>query len=190
MTDFLRKETHKVNSFLVLLITIVLVSFFITGCDLFKPQPATDFTLRDMNEEPYTLSSFAGRVIWLQFLNPETEGCKNVAERTRDRFQELIDDDFIIITVLIGNKIGDDDIPVDALICEDWVDTYTLNYPILYNNSIIGESVVDAWGMYNHEDKVPLTIIINKDFNLKFKHIGFVNWEEQIYNLIIRYKSD
>lgn len=121
---------------------------------------ATDFSLPDQNSVIRALSDYRGQVIVLDFSATWCGPCRYEAETSEAHFQQHKDQGFVIITVLI-----DSDVSVTT--CVDWADTYGITFPVLADESST------AWNIYNEEGYIPLNIVIDRDFVIQYKEVGY-----------------
>jgi hypothetical protein len=55
----------------------------------------------------------------------------------------------------------------DAADCATWVTKYGLTFPVVYDNNY------QIWNLYNDTDYVPLNMVIDKNFVIRYKDVGF-----------------
>lgn len=137
---------------------------------------ALDFTLNDRNEVAHMLSQYRGNVILLDVTAMWCPPCQQEASKAEALYQEYREQGFIIITVLIEDSQRND---ADAEDCGTWADRYDLTFPVLYdvNNTV--------WNLYNEEGYIPLNLVIDKNFVIRYKQTGYN--EAEIVSVIQEY---
>jgi peroxiredoxin len=133
---------------------------------------AIDFRLTDQNGIARTLSNYIANVILLDISATWCPPCQSEASVAESLYQEYKDAGFTIITVLQDSDIAVSD-------CATWATTYGLTFPVLAD---INQEV---WNSYNEDNYIPLNIVIDKDFVIRYKQYGY--YESEIRSVIELY---
>ncbi len=125
---------------------------------LSPPQTATDFTLPDMDDETYTLSSYRGKVVMLNFWATWCPPCRREMPSLERLYTKLKDQGFVVIAV---NQFEDPD-----LIFE-FTGRLSLEptFPILFDRD---SRVAEQFGVKG----LPTTYLLDKDGRIRYRAIG------------------
>ena len=122
-----------------------------------------DFTLKDVNGQDVTLSSFKGKVILLNFWATWCGPCKAEIPSLVELQTQYRDD-----LVILGYSVDD---TVDLI--KPYAAKYHINYPLLLGKD--REEVQDAYGpMWG----IPVSVIIDRDGRVAKKHSGIATKEQ------------
>jgi peroxiredoxin len=127
---------------------------------------ATDFTAKDQNNQDVSLYDYFGKVILFDFSADWCGPCRDEAPPLEELYNEYKDRGFQVITLLISGSPS------------DWAQTYNLTFPVLDDNN---ETIWDIYG----EGYVPLNIIVDRNFVIRYKEAGFD--ENEIRAIIEQY---
>jgi peroxiredoxin len=151
----------------------------LAGCDFQKSGPsgpqvsenaiqvgdvAADFTLTDQHGLPRRLSDYRGHVILLDISTMWCTYCQIEADHAEEFYQQYKDRGFILLNALYADYNG---APITNDDCKEWADFYEISFPILAD---IDEEV---WGMYGESNEIPLNIVIDRDFIVRYKAPGY-----------------
>jgi cytochrome c biogenesis protein CcmG/thiol:disulfide interchange protein DsbE len=140
-------------------LTLVLVAFLLSACSSDGPRIASaapDVELRDLDGNTVKLSSLKGKVIVLDFFATWCPPCK----------QEI--PDFIALQRQYA-KEGFTMVGVSLSRLEDtrrFAESFGINYPVLIADSYTAK-------VYGPLRSIPTTYIIDKDFKIAKKYIGY-----------------
>lgn len=123
-----------------------------------RPTPAPDFTLPDMDDEPYTFSDFRGKVVILNFWATWCPPCRREMPSMERLYQKFNGDSF---TVLAINQMEDGD-HVFAYTGQLDVDP---TFTILFDSD---STVSQAYGVKG----LPTTYLIDKKGIIRYRAIG------------------
>jgi len=120
---------------------------------------APDFTLKDINDEEYTLSDLRGKVVILNFWATWCGPCRmeipEFNEMAKNKNEDL---------VILGISVSD---TKKAL--KNFKKSFDVDYPVLYGSTKIIEKVSrDYGGIYS----VPMTFLIDKQGEVKMSYPG------------------
>lgn len=127
-------------------------------------QVAADFTLLNRYGEDVTLSEFRGMVILVDFATMWCAPCKEEAAAAEELFQTYNRLGYMAITVLFENNEGR---PPTASNLTGWAESFGLTFPVLED----GEK--ETWELYNDTGGLPLNLIIDRDFIIRYKEPGY-----------------
>ena len=123
---------------------------------------APDFSLYDLNDKPYRLSDFRGKVVFLNFWATWCKPCREEMPSMEILNKNFEKDGLVILAVSIDRVTTTKDIP-------PFVKGMNLTFPVL----------VDSWGMTDKPYKrmgVPETFIIDQQGIIREIVIGPRDW--------------
>jgi thiol-disulfide isomerase/thioredoxin len=119
-------------------------------------EKARDFTLTDINGDKVTLSDYSGSIILLNFFATWCPPCR-VEMPDFSRIQEEYPDDVKIIAVNVDNE------------------SHSKVHKFVQDNGINFTVAIDdgrASGLYGPIRGIPVTVIIDRDFNIAKRYLG------------------
>ena len=125
-------------------------------------KPAPDFSLPDLNEKPYRLSEFRGKVVFLNFWATWCKPCREEMPSMEILNKNFEKDGLVILAVSIDRVTTTKDIP-------PFVKGMNLTFPVL----------IDSWGRTDKPYKrmgVPETFIIDQEGIIREIVIGPRDW--------------
>ena len=125
-------------------------------------KPAPDFSLSDLNDKPYRLSDFRGKVVFLNFWATWCKPCREEMPSMEILNKNFEKDGLVILAVSIDRVTTSKDIP-------PFVKGMNLTFPVL----------VDSWGKTDKPYKrmgVPETFIIDQNGIIREIVIGPRDW--------------
>ena len=125
-------------------------------------KPAPDFTLSDLNDKPYRLSDFRGKVVFLNFWATWCKPCREEMPSMEILNKNFEKDGLVILAVSIDRVTTTKDIP-------PFVKGMNLTFPVL----------IDSWGKTDMPYKrmgVPETFIIDQQGVIREIVIGPRDW--------------
>jgi cytochrome c biogenesis protein CcmG, thiol:disulfide interchange protein DsbE len=123
---------------------------------------APDFSLPDLQGKTQRLSTYRGKVVFLNFWATWCKPCKEEMPSMQVLWENLMNQDFMMLAVSMDRVTTKKDIP-------SFVETLKLSFPIL----------TDSWGQTDKRYKlmgVPETYIIDQNGVLREKVIGPRDW--------------
>jgi cytochrome c biogenesis protein CcmG, thiol:disulfide interchange protein DsbE len=123
---------------------------------------APDFSLSDLNEKPYRLSDFRGKVVFLNFWATWCKPCREEMPSMEILNKNFEKDGLVILAVSIDRVTTTKDIP-------PFVKGMNLTFPVL----------IDSWGQTDKPYKrmgVPETFIIDQEGVIREIVIGPRDW--------------
>jgi cytochrome c biogenesis protein CcmG/thiol:disulfide interchange protein DsbE len=123
---------------------------------------APDFSLPDLQGKTQRLSTYRGKVVFLNFWATWCKPCKEEMPSMQVLWENLKNQDFMMLAVSMDRVTTKKDIP-------SFVETLKLSFPIL----------TDSWGQTDKRYKlmgVPETYIIDQNGVLREKVIGPRDW--------------
>jgi peroxiredoxin len=111
-------------------------------------KPAPDFSLSDLNDKPYRLSDFRGKVVLLNFWATWCKPCREEMPSMEVLYKNFEKDGLVILAVSIDRVTTTKDIP-------PFIKGMNLTFPVL----------IDSWGQTDKPYKrmgVPETFIIDQ----------------------------
>ena len=141
---------------------LMLVGFIVLSVNSYALDQATDFDTVDIKGNPFKLSDYKGNVIFLNFFATWCPPCR--AEMPDfQKLSEEYPDDLKVIAIHVGRD------PLDRV--EKFVNEQGLNFSVCMDTS--GE----IQRLYGPIRAIPVTVIIDKEFNIIKKYIGARNKE-------------
>ncbi|MCM8760528.1 MAG: TlpA family protein disulfide reductase [Candidatus Omnitrophica bacterium] len=140
-------------------LALMLAVFVLSACaprGLRVADAAPDFRLRDINGNIVQLSDHKGKVIILDFFATWCPPCKMEVPDFVELQRRYGDRGFTIIGVSLS-RLGD---------TQGFVQAFGVNYPVLIADSAVAEA-------YGPIRSIPVTFVIDKDFNIARKYIGY-----------------
>ncbi|HSC57577.1 MAG TPA: TlpA disulfide reductase family protein [Nitrospira sp.] len=125
-------------------------------------KPAPDFSLADLNDKPYRLSDFRGKVVFLNFWATWCKPCREEMPSMEILNKNFEKDGLVILAVSIDRVTTTKDIP-------PFVKGMNLSFPVL----------IDSWGKTDKPYKrmgVPETFIIDQQGIIQEIVIGPRDW--------------
>ncbi len=125
-------------------------------------KPAPDFSLADLNDKPYRLSDFRGKVVFLNFWATWCKPCREEMPSMEILNKNFEKDGLVILAVSIDRVTTSKDIP-------PFVKGLNLTFPVL----------IDSWGRTDKPYKrmgVPETFIIDREGIIQEIVIGPRDW--------------
>lgn len=123
---------------------------------------APDFALSDLNEKPYRLSDFHGKVVFLNFWATWCKPCREEMPSMEVLYKNFEKDGLVVLAVSIDRVTTTKDIP-------PFVKGMNLTFPVL----------IDSWGQTDKPYKrmgVPETFIIDQQGVIREIVIGPRDW--------------
>ena len=125
-------------------------------------KPAPDFSLSDLNDRPYRLSDFRGKVVFLNFWATWCKPCREEMPSMEVLYKNFEKDGLVILAVSIDRVTTTKDIP-------PFIKGMNLTFPVL----------IDSWGQTDKPYKrmgVPETFIIDQQGVIQEIVIGPRDW--------------
>lgn len=125
-------------------------------------KPAPDFALSDLNDKPYRLSNFRGKVVFLNFWATWCKPCREEMPSMEILHKNFEKDGLVVLAVSIDRVTTTKDIP-------PFVKGMNLTFPVL----------IDSWGQTDKPYKrmgVPETFIIDQQGVIREIVIGPRDW--------------
>jgi len=155
---------------LILLVGVVILGavFGIVWMQSAKYEPlvvgktAPDFSLSDLNDKPYRLSDFHGKVVFLNFWATWCKPCREEMPSMEVLYKNFEKDGLVVLAVSIDRVTTTKDIP-------PFVKGMNLTFPVL----------IDSWGQTDKPYKrmgVPETFIIDQQGVIREIVIGPRDW--------------
>lgn len=124
-------------------------------------EPAPDFTLKDQNNQPVTLSGFRGakNVVLVFFPLAFTGVCQRELDEIRDKIGDFVNDETATLTVSVGPS------PTHKV----WAKDRGYTFPVLSDFWPHG-AVSQAYGVFNDASGFPNrgTFVIDRDGIIRF----------------------
>lgn len=125
-------------------------------------KPAPDFALSDLNDKPYRLSDFRGKVVFLNFWATWCKPCREEMPSMEVLYKNFEKDGLVVLAVSIDRVTTTKDIP-------PFVKGMNLTFPVL----------IDSWGQTDKPYKrmgVPETFVIDQQGIIREIVIGPRDW--------------
>lgn len=121
-----------------------------------QPQAAPDFTLKSIDGQPVTLSSFRGKVVLLDFWATWCTPCRSEIPRFVEWQQKYRDKGLVVLGVSM------DDSSKDAA---NYVREMKITYPVVMGSSDVADSYGGVLGL-------PVNLLISRDGKILNKYVG------------------
>lgn len=146
---------------LILFVSIITTTLIIFGCGETLSERASygkapDFSLTSLNNERFNLSDFSGKVIILNFFATWCPPCR----REMPDFNEIAveyGDKVKVIGINVGNETASN--------IKDFVESNNLTFTIAIDDGKVAS-------LYGPINAIPVTVIIDKNFNIYKRYIG------------------
>ena len=135
---------------------LVLITFVLSACGRSVPATAADLNLRDLNGNMVNLSDFKGKVIILDFFATWCPPCKKEIPDFIELQREYGDKGFTMIGISLS-RMSD---------MQRFAQDFGINYPVLIDDGY-------AAAVYGPIRSIPTTFIIDQNFKVVKKYIGF-----------------
>ncbi len=123
-------------------------------------KPAPDFTLKDTDGRPVSLSDYKGKVVLLNFWATWCGPCKIEVPWFIEYEQKLKDRGFAVVGVSM------DEDGWDAV--KPFMQQYGVNYRMLMGNDMVAQQ-------YGGIDALPTTFVIDREGRIASAHVGLVS---------------
>jgi len=140
-------------------VIFVIFGLMMIGTTSVSAQRAPDFTLTDMEGKKLTMSDFEGKIIILDFWATWCGPCK-MEIPSFIKLQEDYKDDVVVLGVSLDQGGPRAVVP--------FAKQMKINYPVVYGDG----NVIQAYGGIR---SIPTTFIIDKDFNIQRKYVGYTD---------------
>lgn len=137
----------------ILMILILLVSCGGSAENIFVGEMAPDFSLKDSENNTYTLSDFRGRSPVVIYFYPKagTSGCTTQACGIRDQYSDFQEFGIVVLGISVDSKEE----------IKEFVKDNNLNFPLLSDADKVVAKQYDVLNNLGFANRV--TFIINKD---------------------------
>jgi peroxiredoxin len=134
----------------------ILAVFILSACGRSVPATAADLNLRDLNGNMVNLSDFKGKVIILDFFATWCPPCKQEVPDFIKLQNEYGDKGFQMIGISLS-RMSD---------MQAFARDFGINYPVLIDDGY-------AAAVYGPVRSIPMTFVIDQNFKVVKKYIGF-----------------
>ncbi len=136
------------------------------------PVMAPDFTLKDMDDNTWTLSSLRGKVVMVNFWATWCPPCREEIPSMESIYQALLEDNFIVLA------INQWETPDHVFSYMGQLEVYP-NFPILFDPD---SSVSEAFGVKG----LPTTFLIDKQGRVIYRAVGGRNFNHPEVRALIQ----
>ncbi|VAW80631.1 Cytochrome c-type biogenesis protein ResA [hydrothermal vent metagenome] len=140
------------------------------------PVIAPDFSLKDMDDKPYTLSSLRGKVVMVNFWATWCPPCREEIPSMEAVYQALREKGFIVLA------INQWETPDHVFSFMGQLEVYP-TFPILFDSD---SSVSDAFGVKG----LPTTVLIDKHGRVVYRAVGGRNFNHTEVRALIQQLLD
>ena len=131
--------------------------------DKLSGQRAPDFTLKDINGNPVSMSSFKGKVVLLNFWATWCPPCRAEIPSMNKLYQKLKNRGFVILAVSTDRAVVD---------VKDFLKTMPVNFPVVVDyNLTVSRSLYKVF-------MLPTTFLIDRKGVIVEKYFGDQDWTE------------
>jgi cytochrome c biogenesis protein CcmG/thiol:disulfide interchange protein DsbE len=135
---------------------LVVTAFILSACGRSVPATAADLNLKDLNGNVVNLSDFKGKVIILDFFATWCPPCKQEIPDFIRLQNEYGDKGFTMIGISLS-RMSD---------MQSFARDFGINYPVLIDDGY-------AAAVYGPIRSIPTTFVIDQNFKVVKKYIGF-----------------
>ena len=140
----------------------VFLATFVAGCgngwaERAAPQKARDFELEDINGNKVKLSDYSGKVIILNFFATRCPPCR-MEMPDFDKIQKEYASDVKVIAINVGRESREN--------IREFARSNNLGFTMVMDDDI-------AIRLYGPIRGIPVTVIIDRDFNIARRYVGF-----------------
>jgi cytochrome c biogenesis protein CcmG/thiol:disulfide interchange protein DsbE len=128
-------------------------------------KPAPNFTLKDANGKPVSLSDFKGKVVLLNFWATWCGPCGLEIPWFEEFEQQYKSKGFAVLGVSM------DDDGWSAV--KPYMEEHKINYRVLLGNDSVSQ-------LYGGLDALPTTFIIDREGNIAYPHVGLIGKNEYL----------
>ena len=122
--------------------------------------PATDFSLRDLNGDTVSLSQFEGQVVLIDFWATWCGPCKQAMPHMQDMVNDLGDQGFTVLA------ISTDDARDKAKV-KPFIRRSRFTFPVLYDTQS------EVLTTYNPGKTLPFSVLVDRQGNVANLHSGY-----------------
>ena len=135
----------------------------LNGINISNGTGAIDFTEMDANGNDFTLSSFRGRVILLNFSTVWCAPCRREAPELVQLYSTYKGQGFEVVQCIYEKG---DYSPANRDDINSWIQEFGISYTVVNDPD---ESSVNAYGF----DSIPFNVVIDRDFVVRHFESGF-----------------
>ncbi len=133
--------------------TVLMIALLSSGPVAHASTAASDFTLRDIDRQPVTLSDFKGKVVLIAFWATWCSSCTEELSRLQALHDELKDDGLVVLAISI------DDARTASKI-KPRVRARGMTFTVLVDKAS------EVTGVYNPGKALPRLVVIDRDFEI------------------------
>jgi len=122
-------------------------------------EPAPDFTLKDLKDQPLRLSDYKGKVVLLDFWATWCAPCRSEIPKFVEWQKQYGPQGLQVI----GISMDDSDKPVPG-----FVQQFGINYPVAMGDAKLADQYGGVLGL-------PVTFVIGRDGMIHHKHVGLTD---------------
>ena len=167
------KNNKAVLLFRALALSVFAAAVLLAGCQRKAPTTgvgakAPDFTLTGIDGKAYTLSSFRGRVVVVDFWATWCPPCQASIPVFNRIYETFKGQGVVVLGVSINSSPG------SMAKIRQFAKDYKVQYPLLWDNN----NVADAYGVQS----IPTAFVIDKNGNISERHLGYSYGEFQEFS--------
>lgn len=129
-------------------------------------EPASDFTLRDIDGNSVSLSELKGEVVVMSFWATWCGPCKEEMPHLSKMYGELKDKGFTVLSISIDDARS-------ASRVKPFIKKNGYNFPVLLDRD---STVI---GAYNPSKTLPYTVVVDRNGDIAKRHSGFNPGDEE-----------
>lgn len=145
----------------VLSVFVILSALGLAACQVSTAAPsgkAPDFTLNDVNGQPFKLSDTAGKIVFLDFFATWCPPCRMEVPHLQELYSKYKDKGFVVVGISLDQGGANDVKP--------FIKQYGITYPVVMGDQRTTE-------LYGGIRGIPTLFVVDRSGNITQKFVGY-----------------